>query len=223
MIALSRANSPVEAVRQSLSSCLTSAVVSDRPAAVFSIGTPSADRELDIVLDMVADVIRDSLSILRAASVSLWSYWLESKKHSRPFFVMTTLDRNDHEHAYTAYYCEENVYHLVEWLTAKGHFEQVFAVFVSNDMRQNLLYYQRAAAPGAQYVVWDYHVFAVTVDKCESGTAKGSEIGRDIALRGKTANACVWDLDTQLGLKVPLEGKLNILRWASADVPHRIR
>ena len=58
MIALSRANSPVEAVRQSLSSCLTSAVVSDRPAAVFSIGTPSADRELDIVLDMVADGIR---------------------------------------------------------------------------------------------------------------------------------------------------------------------
>lgn len=136
---------------------------------------------------------------------------------------MTTLDHDDHEHAYTAYYCEENVYHLVEWLTAEGQYEQVFAVFVSNDLRQNLLYYQRAAAPGAQYVVWDYHVFAVTVDKPESGTAKDSEIGRDSALRGKTANACVWDLDTQLGLKVPLEGKPIIPTGASADVPHRIR
>lgn len=41
-----------------------SAVVSDEPAAVFSIETPSADPELDIVLDMVADGIRvDSVSL----------------------------------------------------------------------------------------------------------------------------------------------------------------
>ena len=68
---------------------------------------------------------------------------------------------------YTAFYCEENVYHLVASLQSSiaedSNGTRVYAVFISNAQRKSLLFHQKAADPEQGYVIWDYHVVAVTV------------------------------------------------------------
>ena len=69
---------------------------------------------------------------------------------------------------YTAFYCEENIYHLVASLQSSigdknSSGTRVYAVFISNSQRKSLLFHQKAADPEQGYVIWDYHVVAVTV------------------------------------------------------------
>lgn len=105
---------------------------------------------------------------------------------------------------YTRYYCEENVYKLLETALAQTRAtpatpaasppsRQLFAVFVSNPQRKVLLFHQAASRVGPDmdnYVVWDYHVVAVSLDYGSDGVRR----------------AVVLDRDSLLGFTVPLDG-----------------
>lgn len=100
---------------------------------------------------------------------------------------------------YTRYYCEENVYKLLETALAQVQAapatpapRQLFAVFVSNPERKVLLFHQAASRVGPDmdnYVVWDYHVVAVSLDYGSDGVRR----------------AFVLDRDSLLGFPVPLD------------------
>lgn len=81
---------------------------------------------------------------------------------------------------YHPFYCEENVW----WLVQEPRFEAcaTFVVFISNHQRKCALYEQRIAPPGSS-VIWDYHVILV------AGRVGGFE---------------VWDLDSRLTPPQPL-------------------
>lgn len=57
---------------------------------------------------------------------------------------------------YTAYYCEENVWHLAADPRVSG--DRRSAVFISNRARACALWQQRASQDPAIPVLWDYHV-----------------------------------------------------------------
>ncbi|GAA5843889.1 hypothetical protein JCM9279_000177 [Rhodotorula babjevae] len=97
---------------------------------------------------------------------------------------------------YTPFYCEENVYQLLASLERSSRFSRSFAVFVSNPERHALLFEQQASRQGAEqghYVVWDYHVVAVAVERA------GVELDRVGAER-----VVLLDRDSRLGAEVPL-------------------
>lgn len=81
---------------------------------------------------------------------------------------------------YQAFYCEENIWHLCQEPQFTGR--EPTAAFVSNARRATPVWHQRAAPPG-EPVVWDYHVILL---------ARADDAWE------------VWDLDTTLGLPVPV-------------------
>lgn len=84
-------------------------------------------------------------------------------------------------------YCEENVWHLCADPALSGL--PAAALVITNPTRSVAIVHQRAApAPGVA-VVWDYHVVVAVRD---------------------AAHWQIWDLDSTLGLRVPL------LRWLDA-------
>lgn len=93
-------------------------------------------------------------------------------------------------HRYQACYCEENVWHLCADPHVAGHPRA--AIVISNPTRTVAVSHQRAAPRPDLPVVWDYHVV--------------------LAARGPDGWA-IWDLDTTLGLPVPL---LDYLRGSFA-------
>lgn len=58
--------------------------------------------------------------------------------------------------AYTACFCEENVWHLCQRVELEGW--ERFVVFISNLERGCPFFKQRAAPEAMELVVWDYHV-----------------------------------------------------------------
>lgn len=92
-------------------------------------------------------------------------------------------------HLHTPFYCEENVYHLVQTLVKEYPDKDVYAIFISNLQRQNLLFYQKASGD-KQYVIWDYHVIAAVFPRRSDNELDLKE--------GQS-----YDLDSVLGLKVP--------------------
>jgi hypothetical protein len=84
---------------------------------------------------------------------------------------------------YQPFYCEENVWQLLG--DARLAERAMSAVFVSNAAKSVAMWHQRAAPPG-ETVVWDYHVTALAEAPLE-----------------------IWDLDTDLGLPVPLSDYLE--------------
>lgn len=137
--------------------------------------------------------------------------------------------RDLREYLHTPFYCEENVYHLVDRLnrdpvhpraapsaqqlqleadqrgSGQTHDErniptpppqvgrQTFAVFISNPDRRCVLFHQKAAPEDRNYVVWDYHVVAATVDHASDDSVTMQ----------------IWDLDSTLGTPVMFEGKFG--------------
>lgn len=85
------------------------------------------------------------------------------------------------EHKYHPFYCEENAWWLCQDPLLRD--EQPDVVFISNAGGQCLLLEQRAA-PADEPVIWDYHVIVIA--------------------RGQ-----VWDLDTRLGMPVPVKAYLD--------------
>lgn len=102
---------------------------------------------------------------------------------------------------YTPYYCEENTHNLLRALNSGAYTHspvlRSYAVFVSNLDKRCLLFHQRASQQGAEYgnyVIWDYHVFAVGVVDLGQGR-------REVV---------VFDRDSLLGGAVPLRGESNL-------------
>lgn len=92
---------------------------------------------------------------------------------------------------YTACYCEENVYLLLNSLD-RSRFSRSYAVFVTNLERRALLFQQQSSMQGpmqGHYVLWDYHVIAVAVE--------GS---------GEQERVVVLDRDSRLDLPISLRG-----------------
>lgn len=84
------------------------------------------------------------------------------------------------------YYCEENVWRLCAEPTIVGRPRA--AVVISNVARSVAVNHQRAAPSPGSPVVWDYHV----------------------VLAARTDGAwMVWDVDSTLGMPVPLAHYLN--------------
>jgi len=86
---------------------------------------------------------------------------------------------------YQPYYCEENVWWLLQSPTLAGR--KCWAVFISGAAGSCQLWRQRVAHADSS-VIWDYHVIALTAD---AGQAE------------------VWDLDTRIGLPVALTDYLG--------------
>lgn len=88
---------------------------------------------------------------------------------------------------YTACFCEENVYKFIS--ENSGHFEDMFAVFISNPLKQCAIWYQKMSEdPTVIPVCWDYHV---------------------VVIAKKSLNFLVYDLDTALSFPCPLEEYLS--------------
>jgi len=87
---------------------------------------------------------------------------------------------------YCQYYCEENVWHLCIDPQVLG--QPRAAIVISNAARTVAVACQRAAPQPELPVVWDYHVV--------------------LAARGPQGWA-IWDLDTTLGMPVPLREYLR--------------
>lgn len=93
-------------------------------------------------------------------------------------------------HPYTAYYCEENIHHLLSRLQRlRKPSERHYAVLISNPSRGNLLFHQKAAEEERGFVIWDYHAVALTTSL-------------------ETRQTKVWDLDSDLGVETDFEGML---------------
>ncbi|KAK9806331.1 hypothetical protein WJX72_010487 [[Myrmecia] bisecta] len=87
--------------------------------------------------------------------------------------------------AYTACYCEENIYKLVNQLLHDDQAKLLYAVFLSNPAKQLPLWRQRAGHGVHGFVLWDYHVIAVESRQSEP--------------------PLVWDLDSTLELPCTLQ------------------
>jgi protein N-terminal glutamine amidohydrolase len=87
-------------------------------------------------------------------------------------------------HAYTAFYCEENVWHLAGDQRLRVNGAEGFVVFISNLSRCCPMWSQRASTRVDHPVMWDYHV---------------------VYLAAREGAALVYDLDTRLGFPEPLD------------------
>jgi len=86
-----------------------------------------------------------------------------STSTSIPSQSQSTTFRPDPDSSYTPFYCEENIYQLIQGLVHLPNI-RLWACFVSNLNRTALLFNQRASKQTEEegsYVIWDYHVFAV--------------------------------------------------------------
>ena len=81
---------------------------------------------------------------------------------------------------YTPFYCEENVWHLVDGDPLR--LMRASVAFVSNRLRKCALWSQRAADDPRAPILWDYHVVAIGVSP---------------------SGAWVFDLDSRLELPSP--------------------
>jgi hypothetical protein len=92
---------------------------------------------------------------------------------------------------YTADFCEENVYKLIEHLHNADTNErwEIYAMFISNANKSVLLWQQRLSSKKDRPVLWDYHVVAI------------------IRSRVQPLDSWIYDLDSTLPVPVPLVGK----------------
>ncbi len=100
---------------------------------------------------------------------------------------------------YHAFYCEENVWHLLQHASMKD--VGAYAVFITAEANTVPLWSQRAGVE-AQPVFWDYHVLVV----------------------GQTAGWQVWDLDHVPGAPSAVEVYLdvtfpNVAQWPLEHQP----
>ncbi len=83
-----------------------------------------------------------------------------------------------HKFHHTPFYCEENIWHLVQEACFQGQEAQIAIISGEGDYRR--LWHQSQAQNAESPVYWDYHVILLVRDK----------------------RKWVWDLDTTLGLPI---------------------
>ncbi|KAJ3744587.1 N-terminal glutamine amidase-domain-containing protein [Lentinula detonsa] len=106
--------------------------------------------------------------------------------------------------AYTPYWCEENVYLLIQSFSRNPSLSEiweVFAVFISNHSKTVALWNQNLSKEPGQPVIWDYHVVAVLRPRKFSSNL----------------HSWVYDLDTRLDL--PVNWNTYLARTFSNNVP----
>jgi protein N-terminal glutamine amidohydrolase len=86
---------------------------------------------------------------------------------------------------YSAYYCEENIWHLCQHAQFALYDKRV--VFISNAQQNCPFWFQRAARIPNEPVYWDYHVILLYFNESWK----------------------VWDLDTLLPLPMPFDEYLE--------------
>lgn len=94
------------------------------------------------------------------------------------------------ETPYTANFCEENIYKLIEHFQYSGTSQlwDIHAVFISNLTSSVFIWQQRIASERHLPVCWDYHVVAFLKSKsCSS-------------------EAWIYDFDSLLPIPAPLNG-----------------
>ena len=96
------------------------------------------------------------------------------------------LGRQAHGFRYSPFYCEENAWWLCDEPEIRAGNAEV--LFVFNNIGYCPFAEQQAAPPG-QFIWWDYHVVVLDASKR------------------------IWDLDTRLGLPVPVQS------WLSGTFP----
>ncbi|MCK6509977.1 UTP--glucose-1-phosphate uridylyltransferase [Myxococcota bacterium] len=104
-------------------------------------------------------------------------------------------------HRYQAYYCEENIWQLAH----ESAFSDVegYAVFISNPEKSCALWHQRASHSAWEPVLWDYHVLYLAATGPQSSPWE------------------IWDLDTLLGMPVPLADYLSQTFCMTAELHPR--
>jgi hypothetical protein len=106
---------------------------------------------------------------------------------------------------YTPYYCEENVYLLVEALRYTPGVLATWACFISNEDRRAILFNQKASRqPQHQgsYVIWDYHVVAIArIQEGEKERVvvvdRDSKLGEVVDLSGESASLVELEISVQ--------------------------
>jgi hypothetical protein len=101
--------------------------------------------------------------------------------------------------SYTANYCEENIYKLIEDLHNAGIREtwDIWAMFISNTNKSVMLWNQQLRSTDGMPVCWDYHVVALVSRKNPN----------------RFSDAWIYDLDSTLPAPLRLLGKLDFDLW----------
>lgn len=100
---------------------------------------------------------------------------------------------------YTPYYCEENIYLLVEsFLNDQSISDnwETYAVFLSNHTKTVALWNQKVSRDPDYPVVWDYHCILLLKSKVNTPS------------HGDDESSWIFDYDSRLAMPCPLKGKL---------------
>ncbi|GAA5868744.1 hypothetical protein JCM1840_004379 [Sporobolomyces johnsonii] len=125
---------------------------------------------------------------------------------------------------YTPFYCEENVYLLLQSLhSSPSRFSRCYAAFISNPIRHCLLFKQKASRRTemeGSYVIWDYHVVAVVVEREEDGEEvkervrvldRDSRLGMSVDLADYVQETFQPDLYEQTNVDVALRSRIRVV------------
>lgn len=113
---------------------------------------------------------------------------------------------------YTPYYCEENIYLLVESFTNDRSISdkwETYAVFLSNHTKTVALWNQKVSKHPDYPVVWDYHCILLLKPKAKTpshGHGHGHAHGDDDQVV-EEESSWIFDYDTRLDMPCPLKGK----------------
>eukprot|EP00045_Choanoeca_perplexa_P000538 m.14900 g.14900 ORF g.14900 m.14900 type:complete len:216 (-) comp10371_c0_seq1:112-759(-) len=124
------------------------------------------------------------------------------------------INRNDC--VYTACFCEENVYCLLQnqLSSSKGRGDWLwFAIFVSNDEQAVAIHHQRPGTGIDSMVVWDYHVVAVALPKSRTTLINKCPSQRSMQ------HAWVYDFDTMLPFPCPFDDYVAKALAPKVDTP----
>ncbi|KAI5480978.1 hypothetical protein MNV49_006788 [Pseudohyphozyma bogoriensis] len=125
---------------------------------------------------------------------------------------------------YTPFYCEENVYKLIESLPPTSC---AFALFITNADRLCLLFHQRASTRGpgqGNYVIWDYHaVVAVVEDGKVDVLDRDSLLGTRVPLQDYLAFTFGSSIPSEFASRVRIVPAKDFLENFASDRSHMLR
>ncbi|GAA5904998.1 uncharacterized protein JCM6883_004933 [Sporobolomyces salmoneus] len=138
---------------------------------------------------------------------------------------------------YTPYYCEENVYKLVQALQSSSEVQATWGCFVSNLDQRAILFNQKASRVGIEqgsWVIWDYHVFVVAAVKQGDGERlvvidRDSKLGEIVDFEDYIERTFYGSLfrerilDPSLESRIRIVPGLDLLQNFASDRSHMLR